>query len=151
MIYKNRNRKVHFIGIGGIGMSGIAEILISQGYSVSGSDLVESEITRHLVSLGAAVHVGHRESNLNSSDVVVVSSAIDEKNPEIQEARKRKIPIIQRAEMLGELMRLRFSVAVAGAHGKTTTTSMVAVVLEHAGLDPTAVDRKSTRLNSSPT
>src|SRR5262245_33343266 len=103
MVYKNRKRKVHFIGIGGIGMSGIAEILISQGYTVSGSDLAESDITRRLNSLGARVAQGHRESNLGDSDVVVVSSAIDEKNPEIQEARKRKVPIIQRAEMLGEL------------------------------------------------
>src|SRR5471030_836472 len=99
MVYKNRKRKVHFIGIGGIGMSGIAEILLSQGYSVSGSDLNESDITRHLQKLGASVHQGHRESNLDAADVVVVSSAIDEKNPEIQAARKRKIPIIQRAEM----------------------------------------------------
>jgi UDP-N-acetylmuramate--alanine ligase len=139
MVYKNRKRKVHFIGIGGIGMSGIAEILLSQGYNVSGSDLAESDITRRLASLGAAIHHGHRESNLNSSDVVVVSSAIDEKNPEIQEARKRKIPIIQRAEMLGELMKMKTGIAIAGTHGKTSTTSMIATIVQSSGLDPTII------------
>jgi UDP-N-acetylmuramate--alanine ligase len=139
MVYKNRKRKVHFIGIGGIGMSGIAEILISQGYTVNGSDLAESDITRHLVSLGAKVHKGHRESNLGDSDVVVVSSAIDEKNPEIQEARKRKIPIIQRAEMLGELMKMKTGIAIAGTHGKTSTTSMIATLVQGNDLDPTII------------
>lgn len=139
MVYKNRKRKVHFIGIGGIGMSGIAEILLSQGYTVSGSDLNESDITKRLASLGATVHHGHRESNLNSSDVVVVSSAIDEKNPEIQEARKRKVPIIQRAEMLGELMKMKTGIAIAGTHGKTSTTSMIGTIVQSSGLDPTIV------------
>lgn len=120
-------------------MSGIAEILISQGYSVSGSDLNESDITRRLVSLGATVHQGHRESNLNSVDVVVVSSAIDEKNPEIQEARKRKVPIIQRAEMLGELMKMKTGIAIAGTHGKTSTTSLIATIVQSSGLDPTII------------
>jgi UDP-N-acetylmuramate--alanine ligase len=139
VVYRTRKRKVHFIGIGGIGMSGIAEILISQGYSVGGSDLNESDITRHLGSLGAKVHQGHRESNLDTADVVVVSSAIDEKNPEIQEARKRKIPIIQRAEMLGELMKMKTGIAIAGTHGKTSTTSMIGTIVQSSGLDPTII------------
>ncbi len=139
MVYKNRKRKVHFIGIGGIGMSGIAEILISQGYTVSGSDLNESDVTRRLASLGAVVHHGHKESNLADADVVVVSSAIDEKNPEIQLARKKKIPIIQRAEMLGELMKMKTGIAIAGTHGKTSTTSMIATLVQSNELDPTII------------
>jgi len=139
MFYKNRKRKVHFIGVGGIGMSGIAEILISQGYTVNGSDLNESDVTRRLISLGATVHYGHRESNLGDSDVVVVSSAIDEKNPEIQLARKKKIPIIQRAEMLGELMKMKTGIAIAGTHGKTSTTSMIGTIVQNNGLDPTII------------
>ncbi len=139
MVYKNRKRKVHFIGIGGIGMSGIAEILISQGYLVGGSDLNESDVTRRLASLGATVHYGHRETNLGDSDVVVVSSAIDEKNPEIQLARKKKIPIIQRAEMLGELMKMKTGIAIAGTHGKTSTTSMLATLVQENDLDPTII------------
>lgn len=136
---RNRKRKVHFIGIGGIGMSGIAEILISQGYVVTGSDLVESDTTKHLVDLGARVHYGHAETNLGDADVVVVSSAIDEKNPEIVAARHKNVPIIQRAEMLGELMKMKTGVAIAGTHGKTTTTSMVATIVHTAGLDPTII------------
>ncbi|NUM88333.1 MAG: UDP-N-acetylmuramate--L-alanine ligase, partial [Bdellovibrionales bacterium] len=136
---RNRKRKVHFIGIGGIGMSGIAEILISQGYMVTGSDLVESDTTRHLVDLGAKVSYGHAEGNLGDADVVVVSSAIDEKNPEIVAARRKNVPIIQRAEMLGELMKMKTGVAIAGTHGKTTTTSMVATIVNSAGLDPTII------------
>lgn len=136
---RNRKRKVHFIGIGGIGMSGIAEILISQGYVVTGSDLVESDTTKHLVDLGARVHYGHAETNLGDADVVVVSSAIDEKNPEIVAARHKNVPIIQRAEMLGELMKMKTGVAIAGTHGKTTTTSMVATIVHSAGLDPTII------------
>ncbi len=139
MLYKSRKKKVHFIGIGGIGMSGIAEILLSQGYVVSGSDISESEITKRLASLGATVHYGHAEKNLNHSDVVVVSSAIDEKNPEIQAARKNKVPIIQRAEMLGELMKMKTSIAIAGTHGKTSTTSMIATIVQQSGLDPTII------------
>jgi UDP-N-acetylmuramate--alanine ligase len=138
-MYKYRKKKVHFIGIGGIGMSGIAEILLSQGYLVSGSDLHESDITRRLATLGASVHYGHQESNLNHSDVVVVSSAIDEKNPEVQAARQRKIPIIQRAEMLAELMKMKTGIAIAGTHGKTTTTSMIATIVQSSGLDPTII------------
>lgn len=139
MLYKSRKRKVHFIGIGGIGMSGIAEILLSQGYIVTGSDISESEITRRLASLGAKVHYGHKESNLDNADVVVVSSAIDEKNPEIQAARKNKTPIIQRAEMLAELMKMKTGIAIAGTHGKTTTTSIIATIVQSSGLDPTII------------
>lgn len=139
MLYKSRKKKVHFIGVGGIGMSGIAEILLSSGYTVSGSDIAESDTTRRLASLGAIIHYGHKEENLNSSDVVVVSSAIDEKNPEIQAARRNKVPIIQRAEMLGELMKMKTSIAIAGTHGKTSTTSMIATIVHSADLDPTII------------
>ncbi len=138
--FKTRHQsKVHFVGIGGIGMSGIAEVLLNLGYGVSGSDLKESDVTRRLASLGATVHVGHRAENLVAVDVVVISSAVNADNAEVVEARHRKIPVIPRAEMLAELMRLKYSVAIAGSHGKTTTTSMVATVLTAAGLDPTAV------------
>jgi len=139
MLYKSRKRKVHFIGIGGIGMSGIAEILHSQGYIVVGSDIAESENTRRLQSLGIKVHYGHDAKNLDSADVVVVSSAIDETNPEVQGVRKTKTPIIQRAEMLGELMKMKTSIAIAGTHGKTSTTSMVATIVQNSGLDPTII------------
>jgi UDP-N-acetylmuramate--alanine ligase len=131
---------VHFVGIGGIGMSGIAELLANLGYTVTGSDAKSSEITDRLASrFGIVVHLGHAAANIGDADVVVVTSAVRPANPEVAEAHRRKIPVIPRAEMLAELMRLRFSIAVAGAHGKTTTTSMIAVVLERAGLDPTAV------------
>jgi UDP-N-acetylmuramate--alanine ligase len=130
---------VHFIGIGGVGMSGIAEVLSNLGYSVSGSDERRSSATDRLASLGIRVTIGHGEEAVGDSDVVVVSSAVKPSNPEVAEARRRQIPVIPRAEMLAELMRLRFGIAVAGAHGKTTTTSMVAFMLERAGLDPTAV------------
>ncbi len=132
-------QRVHFIGIGGIGMSGIAEIVLNLGYAVSGSDLRRSPITGRLESLGVVVYEGHAAANVVGSGVVVVSSAIDERNPEIAEARARKIPVIQRAEMLAELMRLKYGIAIAGMHGKTTTTSMVASVLAAGGLDPTVV------------
>ncbi len=134
-----RTRHVHFVGIGGIGMSGIAELLANLGYRVSGSDVKRSELTDRLQTLGVEVAVGHDASNVKEADVVVISSAIAEGNLEVAAARARHIPVIPRAEMLAELMRLRFGIAVAGAHGKTTTTSMVAWVLERAGLDPTAV------------
>ncbi len=138
--FKSRHAaRVHFVGIGGIGMSGIAEVLLNLGYQVSGSDLKESDVTRRLVSLGARIVAGHREENLGDTDVVVISSAVKKDNPEVVSARRRKIPVIPRAEMLAELMRLKYSVAIAGSHGKTTTTSMVATVLNAAGLDPTAV------------
>jgi UDP-N-acetylmuramate--alanine ligase len=132
-------QRVHFIGIGGIGMSGIAEILLTLGYAVSGSDLRHSSITDRLASLGATVFEGHAAANVVGSGVVVTSSAVNEHNPEVMEARQRKIPVIQRAEMLAELMRLKYGIAVAGMHGKTTTTSMIATVLAAGGLDPTVV------------
>jgi UDP-N-acetylmuramate--alanine ligase len=134
-----KTRRVHFIGIGGIGMSGIAELLANLGYVVSGSDAKRSSVTDRLESLGVTVTAGHAAANVGDADVVVYSSAVRPDNPEVVEARARRIPVIPRAEMLAELMRLRFGIAVAGAHGKTSTTSMIALVLERAGLDPTAV------------
>ena len=134
-----KTRRVHFIGIGGIGMSGIAELLANLGYAVSGSDERRSAITERLATLGVQISDGHAAGHVGGADVVVVSSAVRPGNPEVLEAHRRQIPVIPRAEMLAELMRLRYSVAVAGAHGKTTTTSMIALVLERAGLDPTAV------------
>ncbi len=130
---------LHFVGIGGIGMSGIAEVFLNQGYRVSGSDLAESETTRRLAELGAQVSIGHRAENIGNANVVVVSSAVKSSNPEVQEARRLRVPVIPRAEMLGELMRGKVGIAVAGTHGKTTTTSMLACVLTEAGLDPTIV------------
>jgi UDP-N-acetylmuramate--alanine ligase len=130
---------VHFIGVGGIGMSGIAELLANLGYMVSGSDERRSPLTDRLEKLGVQVAIGHAAKHVGGADVVVVTSAVNARNPEVAEALRRKIPVIPRAEMLAELMRLRFAIAVAGAHGKTTTTSMIALVLERAGLDPTAV------------
>ncbi len=138
-LFRSRSPKIHFVGIGGIGMSGIAEVLLNLGYAVSGSDLKESEITRHLAGLGGRVFQGHAAENLGDADVVVVSSAVRRDNPEVAAARARQIPVIPRAEMLAELMRLKHGVAIAGSHGKTTTTSMAAHLLAHAGLDPTAV------------
>ncbi|WP_224365214.1 UDP-N-acetylmuramate--L-alanine ligase [Hyalangium versicolor] len=139
-LFKTRHAaQVHFVGIGGIGMSGIAEVLLNLGYRVSGSDLKGSDITRRLASMGATIYEGHKAQNLVQADVVVISSAVKKDNPEVVTARQRKIPVIPRAEMLAELMRLKYAVAVAGSHGKTTTTSMVATVLSAAGLDPTAV------------
>ena len=135
-----KTRRVHFVGIGGIGMSGIAELLANLGFAVSGSDAKRSETTTRLESaFGVKVHEGHAAANIGEADVVVFSSAVRPTNPEIVEAQRRGIPVIARAEMLAELMRLKFSIAVAGSHGKTTTTSMIALVLERAGLDPTAV------------
>ena len=134
-----RTRRIHFVGIGGIGMSGIAELLANLGYDVSGSDARASSVTARLKDLGVRVFIGHDAANIGGADVVVVSSAISRTNPETAEAMRRNIPVIPRAEMLAELMRLRYGIAIAGAHGKTTTTSMVALVLERAGLDPTAV------------
>jgi UDP-N-acetylmuramate--alanine ligase len=139
-VFRNKKVKVHFVGIGGIGMSGIAELLLNLGYRVSGSDLKESEITRRLASLGGIVSAGHRAENVAPDvDVVVTSSAVKKNNPEVMAAKDRGIPVIPRAEMLAELMRLKEGVAIAGSHGKTTTTSLIATVVAHAGLDPTAV------------
>ena len=134
-----RTRRIHFVGIGGIGMSGIAELLANQGYAVSGSDAKASDVTRRLETLGVRVVTGHAAEHVGDADVVVVSSAVRPTNPEVVAARTRGIPVIPRAEMLAELMRLKQGIAVAGAHGKTTTTSMVALLLDRAGLDPTAV------------
>jgi UDP-N-acetylmuramate--alanine ligase len=134
-----KTRRIHFVGVGGIGMSGIAELLANLGYAVSGSDAKRSAVTDRLETLGVTVRAGHAAANVGDADVVVYSSAVRPDNPEVAEASRRRIPVIPRAEMLAELMRLRFGIAVAGAHGKTSTTSMVALVLERAGLDPTAV------------
>jgi UDP-N-acetylmuramate--alanine ligase len=130
---------VHFVGIGGIGMSGIAEVLLTLGYEVSGSDLKLSSITDRLAALGAKIHVGHNRHNVAGAKAVVVTSALDSSNPEILEARRLQIPVIPRGELLAELMRLKFGIAIAGSHGKTTTTSMVASILNAANLDPTVV------------
>jgi len=132
-------QRVHFVGIGGIGMSGIAEVLLNLGYRISGSDLKPSAVTQRLASLGAQTFEGHRAENVRGAEVVVTSSAIAADNPEVMEARQQHIPVIQRAEMLAELMRLKYGIAIAGMHGKTTTTSMVAAVLAAGGLDPTVV------------
>jgi UDP-N-acetylmuramate--alanine ligase len=130
---------IHFVGIGGIGMSGIAELLLNLGYTVSGSDLKSSEITERLKRFGGLILKGHAEDHVGDADVVVISSAVDGDNPEVLAARQASIPVIPRAEMLAELMRLKYSIAVAGAHGKTTTTSIVSAVLDRGGLDPTVV------------
>src|SRR5271156_118847 len=133
------SQHAHFIGIGGIGMSGIAEIMLNLGMKVSGSDLKRSAVTDRLATLGAAIYEGHEATNVAGATVVVTSSAVGPKNAEVLEAHARKIPVIQRAEMLAELMRLKYGIAIAGMHGKTTTTSMVAAVLHGGGLDPTVV------------
>jgi UDP-N-acetylmuramate--alanine ligase len=132
-------QRIHFVGIGGIGMSGLAEVLLTLGYKVSGSDLKSSSITERLKKLGAVVFEGHRSENIQGVEVVVTSSAIAPENPEVAEAHRQHVPVIQRAEMLAELMRLKYGIAVAGMHGKTTTTSMIAAVLAASGLDPTVV------------
>lgn len=138
-MFRGKASRIHFVGIGGIGMSGIAEVLLNLGYAVSGSDLKEGEVTRRLASLGAEVRFGHRAQHVVGVDVVVISSAVPRDNPEVVEARRLGIPVIPRAEMLAELMRLKYGIAVAGSHGKTTTTSMVAHLLQQGGLDPTVV------------
>ncbi len=134
-----KTRTIHFVGIGGVGMGGIAEVLLNLGYVVQGSDIKAGKVTGRLTSLGAEISLGHRADNLGEADVVVVSSAIADSNPEVVEAKRRRIPVIPRAEMLAELMRFRYGVAVAGTHGKTTTTSLIASVLAEGGLDPTFV------------
>jgi UDP-N-acetylmuramate--alanine ligase len=136
--YRKLNH-IHMVGIGGTGMNGIAEVLLNLGYKVSGSDIQENDATHRLVRLGAVVAIGHRAENLKDADVVVISSAVREDNVEVQSARARLIPVIPRAEMLAELMRMKYGVAVAGSHGKTTTTSMTAQVLEAGGFDPTII------------
>jgi len=134
-----RPQHIHFTGIGGIGMSGIAEVLLNLGYRISGSDLKLSPITERLAAMGARVYEGHQASHIAGARALVVSSAVDERNPEVQEARRLQIPVIPRGELLAELMRLKYGIAVAGSHGKTTTTSMTATILNSAGLDPTVV------------
>jgi UDP-N-acetylmuramate--alanine ligase len=138
-MFRGRVRSIHFVGVGGIGMSGIAEVLLAHGFEVSGSDVRESDILARLRSLGATIQVGHRAENVTRADVLVFSSAIKRDNPELRVARQRGIPVIPRAEMLAELMRLKDGIAIAGSHGKTTTTSLVATVLREAGLDPTVI------------
>jgi UDP-N-acetylmuramate--alanine ligase len=132
-------KHIHMIGIGGTGMNGIAEVLLNLGYKVTGSDILANDATRRLVKLKAGISIGHKAQNIKGADVVVISSAIKEDNIEVREARQRKIPVIPRAEMLAELMRMKYGIAVAGSHGKTTTTSMIATILDRAGLDPTIV------------
>src|SRR5512136_1690012 len=146
MYRRTKIQRIHFVGIGGSGMSGIAEVLLNLGYHVSGSDLRETEVTRRLASLGCEISYGHRKENVKEADVVVVSSAIRRGNPEVEIAEQRLIPVIPRAEMLAELMRMKVGVAIAGTHGKTTTTSLIATVLAAGGLDPTVVI--GGRLNS---
>ena len=145
-VYKNKTiphmhkvRSIHFVGIGGAGMCGIAEVLANEGYKVTGSDIKASKVTKRLQSLGIEVFIGHNKDNVKDSSVVVVSSAIDTKNCEIQEAKLRRIPVVRRAEMLGELMRYRYGIAVAGTHGKTTTTSLIASIFAKANKDPTFI------------
>jgi UDP-N-acetylmuramate-alanine ligase len=130
---------IHFVGIGGIGMSGIAEVLLNLGYRISGSDARKSAITDRLEKLGAKVFEGHDAANIEDAQVVVTSTAVRPDNPEVVEATRKQVPVIPRAEMLAELMRLKYGIAIAGSHGKTTTTSMVATVLDRAGVDPTIV------------
>src|SRR5947199_10294554 len=132
-------QRIHFVGIGGIGMSGIAEVLLTLGYKVSGSDLKSSPVTERLANLGAIIFEGHRAENVTSAEVVVTSSAVSQDNPEVAAARAQHIPVIKRAEMLAELVRLKYGIAIAGMHGKTDPTSMVAAVLAAGGLDPTVV------------
>jgi UDP-N-acetylmuramate--alanine ligase len=136
---KHKVKNIHFVGIGGSGMSGIAEVLVNLGFSVSGSDLANNSVTQRLSKLGATVYQGHASANAHEADVVVVSSAVNEANPEVMHAREKKIPVVPRALMLAELMRFRQGIAIAGTHGKTTTTSLIASILAEAGMDPTFV------------
>jgi len=139
MLGLSKKIKIHFVGIGGIGMSGIADVLLSLGYPVSGSDITQGAILQDLKSKGAEIHVGHQEENLEGAGLVVYSSAIDNNNPEIVRAKRERVPLVRRAEMLAELMRLKYGIAIAGSHGKTTTTSMVATIFHDAGKDPTHI------------
>ena len=136
---KHKVKRIHFVGIGGAGMSGIAEVLLTLGYQISGSDIAESAVTRRLASLGAQVITGHQAANVQGADCVVVSSAVRPDNPEVIAARNQRIPVVPRALMLAELMKLKRGIAVAGTHGKTTTTSLIASVLARGGMDPTFV------------
>src|SRR4051812_39620511 len=132
---------IHFVGIGGIGMSGIAEVLHNLGYKVQGSDLADGANTKRLAELGIKINIGHRADNVGNAQVIVVSSAVKKDNPEVLAARARFVPVVRRAEMLGELMRLKWSIAVGGTHGKTTTTSLVASMLDTGGVDPPLINR----------
>ena len=132
---KHKVKRIHFVGIGGSGMSGIAEVLVNLGYEITGSDLTSNSSTRHLAALGARVMLGHAPENIENADAVVVSTAIRDDNPEVLAARKKNIPLVPRAVMLAELMRLKRGIAIAGTHGKTTTTSLVASVLAEGGFD----------------
>ena len=138
-MFRNRVKRLHFVGIGGIGMSGIAEVLLNLGYDVRGSDAHPTPLTERLASLGATIHAGHRRDYVGDAEVVVISSAVKPDNPEVLEAREHGIPVIRRAEMLAELMRMKYGIAIAGTHGKTTTTSLIATILGAGGLDPTVV------------
>jgi UDP-N-acetylmuramate--alanine ligase len=138
-MFRNRARRLHFVGIGGIGMSGIAEVLLNLGYDIRGSDQHPTLVTARLAAMGARVFSGHKSEHVGDADVVVVSSAVRPDNPEVREARGRGIPVIRRAEMLAELMRMKYGIAIAGTHGKTTTTSLVATILAYGKLDPTIV------------
>ncbi len=139
MIFRRKFQKIHMVGIGGSGMSGIAEVLHNLGFTITGSDLKKSEVTERLEKLGIKIHYGHRPENIDNAQILVISTAIPPENPEVVAAKEKGIPVIRRAEMLAELMRIKYSVAVSGSHGKTTTTSMIGTVLEKAGLDPTLV------------
>lgn len=134
-----KNQNIHFVGIGGSGMSGIAEVLINLGHNVSGSDLKKTDVTEHLKAIGAKIYIGHDEKNIKNAEVIVTSTAVSKSNPEVVAALKNKIPVIPRIEMLAELARLKYAVTIAGTHGKTTTTSLTALVLDEGGLDPTIV------------
>jgi len=136
---KHAIRHIHFVGIGGAGMNGIAEVLLNQGYSISGSDLADSATTRRLTQLGATIHIGHAAEHIAGADAIVTSTAVKSDNPEVVAAHAKLLPVVPRAVMLAELMRMKTGVAIAGTHGKTTTTSLVASVLASAGLDPTFV------------
>ena len=136
---KHKVKHIHFVGIGGSGMSGIAEVLANLGFTVTGSDIAESTVTRRLAAQGVDVRIGHAGSNIAAADAVVVSTAVKADNPEVVAAREKKVPVVPRAQMLAELMRLKQGVAIAGTHGKTTTTSLVASILAEGGLDPTFV------------
>ena len=136
---KHKVHRIHFVGIGGAGMSGIAEVLINLGYQVSGSDGASNTVTKRLAEMGAAVFLGHAAEHILGADVLVISSAIKEDNPEVRAARAARIPVVARAMMLAELMRFKQGIAIAGTHGKTTTTSLIASVLNEAGFDPTFV------------
>ncbi len=149
MVFLGRTKRVHFVGVGGIGMSGIAEVLLNLGFDVSGSDMKSSDLTARLQSMGAAIFAGHAGGNVAGADVVVYSSAVTADNPELVEARRQGIPTIPRGEMLAELMRLKYAVTVGGAHGKTSTTSLVAAVLAQGGLDPTVIVGGKVRALSS--